>query len=94
MGTSNNDNRDVEAGINPSANAIVDVFTFLPISRQRKWQLRKAEVGCCTKCGDFVPAEVVMTKTGFVEKIFKQCLKCRKDNRARQKLYRTYCGDA
>lgn len=30
---------------------IQDQFTHLKISRQRKYQLRKAAAGCCTECG-------------------------------------------
>ena len=31
---------------------IVDEFTDLPISRQQKWQLRRAKEGRCVICGD------------------------------------------
>lgn len=31
---------------------IVDEFTELPISRQRKYQLRKQRDNCCTECGE------------------------------------------
>jgi hypothetical protein len=31
---------------------IVDEFTELPISRQQKWQLRRAKEGRCVICGD------------------------------------------
>jgi hypothetical protein len=35
---------------------IQDEFTNLPISRQRKYQLRRQKMGCCTECG--APAAV------------------------------------
>ena len=31
---------------------IVDEFTELPISRQQKWQLRRAKEGRCVICGE------------------------------------------
>jgi hypothetical protein len=31
---------------------IIDKFTNLPVSRQRKYQLRKAAAGRCVICGD------------------------------------------
>ena len=31
--------------------AIQDEFTDLPISRQRKWQLRRSKTGKCQQCG-------------------------------------------
>jgi len=31
---------------------IQDRFTHLPISRQRKWQLRQQALGQCTQCGE------------------------------------------
>ena len=31
---------------------IVDEFTDLPISRQQKWQMRRAKEGRCVICGD------------------------------------------
>ena len=30
---------------------IVDEFTYLPISKQRRWQLRKEKAGQCITCG-------------------------------------------
>jgi hypothetical protein len=30
---------------------ILDEFTHLPLTRQRKWQLRKRRDHCCTQCG-------------------------------------------
>jgi 5-deoxy-D-glucuronate isomerase len=38
-----------------SRKLIQDEFTALPVSRQRKWQLRKRVEGRCAVCG--VPAE-------------------------------------
>ena len=32
--------------------SIKDQFSDLPISRQRKWQLRRAKLGLCIKCGE------------------------------------------
>lgn len=34
-----------------SRKAIKDEFTDLPISRQRKWQMRKQKAGLCIICG-------------------------------------------
>ena len=31
---------------------IIDEFTSLPISRQQKWQLRRAKEGRCVICGE------------------------------------------
>lgn len=89
---SETDDREVGVEIHP--NAIVDDHTFEPISRQRKYQKRMAELGCCTKCGVFVEAELVYTRKGFVEKIFKLCPAHRAENRERQKQYRIYGGNA
>ena len=30
---------------------IIDEFTYLPVSKQRKWALRKAKEGKCIICG-------------------------------------------
>ena len=34
-----------------SASRVVDEFSALPVSRQRKWQLRKLRAGKCVRCG-------------------------------------------
>ena len=34
-----------------SASRIVDEFSALPVSKQRKWQLRKLTAGKCLRCG-------------------------------------------
>ena len=40
--------------------ALQDEFTALPVSRQRKWQLRKRKEGRCVICG-------VLTSKGMCE---------------------------
>ena len=39
---------------------IVDEFTDLKLSRQRKWQLRRAKEGKCIKCGARVAVSSVL----------------------------------
>jgi hypothetical protein len=84
-------------GIDPKA--ILDEFTLAtdangkPLSRQRKYQLRMAYLGLCTKCGAPVDMESRYTRKGFVPWRPKQCKKCRDDNRIRQQYYRTYGGN-
>ena len=36
----------------PGRKPINDKFSNLPISRQRRWQMRKAEKGLCILCGE------------------------------------------
>lgn len=52
-------------------NQIVDAFTDLPVSRQRKWQLRRQAAGLCEKCGQPSIPDAA------------QCLKCLKKARDR-----------
>jgi 16S rRNA U1498 N3-methylase RsmE len=82
-----------KAGINHHR-SILDEFTTEPVSRQRKWQLRKIAEGACSQCGEIVPLEIVMTSKGFKEKKYKTCRKCRAANKERQKYYSQYGGDA
>lgn len=36
----------------PGPRPIIDEFSSLPVSRQRKWQLRRRKEGRCGTCGD------------------------------------------
>ena len=49
---------------------IQDEFTALPVSRQRKWQLRKRAEGQCEVCG--VPAEGKLCDTHAVKRALRQ----------------------
>jgi hypothetical protein len=60
---------------------IVDEFTSLPISRQRKYQLRKQRDKCCTECGE--PASVG-------SRCLKHLIKARERQRKKRGLKRRY----
>lgn len=72
-----------DRGIDPRA--IVDEFTTLPISRQRKYQLRRQLDGCCEKCGVPVELEWKITKKGFKQWRPKLCPTHREHDRIRRK---------
>ena len=51
-----------------SRKLIQDEFTALPVSRGRKWQLRRVKAGICTKCSDPVaPGEEMCVKHRIAE---------------------------
>jgi hypothetical protein len=60
---------------------IKDEFTDLPISRQRKYQLRMKKQGCCTLCGE--PAATA-------SHCLFHAIKSRERNRAGMKSQRRY----
>jgi hypothetical protein len=62
-------------------NAIVDEFTHLPISRQRKYQLRMQRDRRCTECGEPV-------KQG--SRCLKHLVKARERQRKKRGLKRRY----
>lgn len=57
--------------------AIQDEFTALPISRQRKWQLRQIKRGRCQRCGQ----QIIKGSKDY-------CLECmmKMNHHARKKL--------
>jgi hypothetical protein len=61
--------------------AIKDEFAALPISRQRKWQLRKAKAGRCERCG--APA-------GFGTQCLKHLILARERQRMKHRLQGRY----
>lgn len=80
-------------GIDPRA--IVDEFTLQPMTRQRKYQLRRTLDGCCQKCGVPVDMEYRMGKTGFIEWRPKLCKTHRDENKRRAQQRRDAgIGDA
>ena len=62
---------------------IQDEFTQLPISRQRKYQLRKQREGRCTECG-----EVAIEGS----RCLKHLVKARERQRKKRGLKRRYYG--
>lgn len=62
---------------------IDDEFALLPISRQRKYQLRRARDGRCTQCGE----PVVQGK-----RCLKHLVQARERQRRNQGLKRRYFG--
>jgi hypothetical protein len=62
---------------------IEDEFTRLPISRQRKYQLRRQRDGRCTQCGE----PVVEGK-----RCLKHLIEAREHQRQTQRLRRRYYG--
>jgi hypothetical protein len=63
--------------------SIKDEFTALPISRQRKWQLRRAKEGRCEKCGE--PA-------AFGTRCLKHLIQSREKQRKKHRLRHRYKG--
>jgi hypothetical protein len=63
--------------------AIKDEFTDLPISRQRKYQLRKQRDNRCTECGDPIVA---------ASRCLKHLVKARERQRKKRGLKRRYYG--
>ncbi len=53
---SENDRKSVFSNVKKR---IVDQFTQLPVSRQRKWQLRQRQKGLCAKCSKRVVPESI-----------------------------------
>lgn len=75
--------------------AILDEFTLQPLTRQRKYQLRRALDGCCEKCGVPVEMRVRCGPHGFVDWRPKLCDKHLDENRKRQRQRRDAgIGDA
>jgi hypothetical protein len=67
---------------------IIDQFTDLPISRQRKYQLRKALQGRCTECGK--PA---LTPDGSTTaRCLKHMIEARERQRVKRGAKRRYWG--
>jgi hypothetical protein len=62
-------------------NIIIDEFTSLPISRQRKYQLRRQRDRRCTECGE--PAEEG-------SRCLKHLVKARERQRRKRGLKRRY----
>ncbi len=62
---------------------IEDEFTYLPISRQRKYQLRRERDKCCTECG----APAVQGS-----RCLKHLVKARERQRKKRGLKRRYYG--
>lgn len=62
---------------------IEDEFTYLPISRQRKYQLRRERDKCCTECGE--PAVQG-------SRCLKHLVKARERQRKKRGLKRRYYG--
>jgi hypothetical protein len=62
---------------------IQDEFTALPISRQRKYQLRMQRDSCCTECGE--PAVKG-------SRCLKHLVKARERQRSKRGLKRRYYG--
>jgi hypothetical protein len=62
-------------------NIIIDEFTSLPISRQRKYQLRRQRDQRCTECGE--PAEEG-------SRCLKHLVKARERQRRKRGLKRRY----
>lgn len=81
-----NDSTGNEGGIDPRA--IIDEHTLKPVSRQRKWQMRMRDLGCCVKCGTPVEMTTRYTRKGFVPWRPDLCPTHRDDNKRRQAIYR------
>jgi len=62
---------------------IQDEFTRLPLSRQRKYQLRRQRDNCCTECG--APA-------GPASRCLRHLIKARERQRKKRGLKRRYYG--
>ncbi len=62
---------------------IHDEFSDLPISTQRKYQMRRARDGRCTQCGEPVIAG---------KRCLKHLIEARESQRVRQGLKRRYLG--
>lgn len=65
-----------------STKRIVDEFTALPVSRQRKHQLRRKRAGNCVQCGK--PREVGRENT---------CVECERDRYRRRIAVRASLPD-
>ena len=64
-------------------NYIIDEFTHLPISRQRKYQMRRQRDKRCTECGE--PA-------AKGSRCLKHLVKARERQRKKRGLKRRYCN--
>lgn len=73
---------DYSVAINPmKTNYIIDEFTHLPISRQRKYQMRRQRDKRCTECGE--PA-------AKGSRCLKHLVKARERQRKKRGLKRRY----
>lgn len=60
-------------------NKIIDEFAKLPVSRQRKWQMRQQKKGLCNNCG------------GHKERYSHYCNRCMSKYLKRKGTVKRYC---